>query len=264
MRKTLYLLATCLLAAIPAQAGTAIFDDPASNTVYTGISCNAGTITGEYGTLYSRLPIYNISHFRKANAASTAIAITVDLSAAAKVTEPTKLLTVSSAHELGIMATPAGITGNWHGSPWGETIPYGKLANHPSAIARDGSSYISFTVVFSGCCGSGWNGVGGVMAYDVNGDLLINLPLLASAENRDITSVSANLDMVKGISVSPDVSRNTADIAAAAARQAAKIQRKYLRARGEWLSPTQWVSIGIGTLILLGGISVACFRKGKW
>lgn len=264
MRKNLFILATCLCAAMQAHASTAIFDEPTGNTAYENICCNAGSITGQYGTLYSRLPIYNISHFRKANAASSAVAITVDLSSAAKVTEPTKLLTVSSTHEIGLMATPAGITGNWHGEPWGETIPYAKLANHPSAFCRDASSYISFTVVVSGCCGSGWNGVGGVMAYDVNGDLLINLPLLASAENTDFSAITANLDMVKCISVSPDVSRNTADIASKAAYQASRTERKYLRTRGEWLSPAQWVSVGIGVLLLLGGISITCFRKGKW
>lgn len=264
MRKSLFLLATCLFASLPNQAATALFDNPACTATYENVTCAAGTLTGDYGALYSRQSIYNISHFRKSNAATTAIAITIDISAAAKVTAPTKLITFNSNHELGLMATPTGLTGNWHGAPWGETIPYGKLATHPAAFSRDGISYISFTVVASGCCGSGWNGIGGIMGYDVNGDLLVNLPLLASAENRDFKSISANLDIVKCLSVNPEVSRNISDVASNAARQAAKVERKFLKARGEWLTPTQWVSTGIAALVLLAGISVACFRRGKW
>jgi hypothetical protein len=51
---------------------------------------------------------------------------------------------------------------------------------------------------------------------------------------------------------------------AQAAAQAARAQRKFLKKRGEWLSPTEWVFTGIGILVLLGSISVACIRKGKW
>ncbi len=264
MKKNLFILATGILAIMPIQAKTTIFDKPANTTVLENISCEAGTIKGKFGTMYTRMPIYNVSHFRKANAATAAIAVTVDISSSAKVTEPTKLLTIDSTHELGLIATPTGITGNWHGEPWGVTVPYEKLGTHPAAFRRNGSSYISFTVVVSGCCGSGWNGVGGVMGYDVNGDLIINLPLLASAENKDFKSITANLDLVKAVSVSSDVSSSTAQIAAQAARQAAKIERKYLRARGEWMSPAQWVTGGIIGMVLLGGISIACFRKEKW
>lgn len=264
MKKSLIILATCLLSIIPVQGKTAIFDKPANTIQLDNICCDAGTITGNYGTLYSRLPIYNIAHFRKANAATTAIAVTVDLSAAAKVDVPTKLLTIDSTHELGIMATPDGITGNWHGSPWGDSVSYTALAAHPATFRRDGVTYISFTVVVSGCCGSGWNGIGGIMGYDTNGDLIINYPLLASAENKDFKSISANLDIVKSISISPDVSRSTAQISTDAAKQARKIERKFLKTRGEWLSPTAWVFTGIGLMALLAGISIICFRKGKW
>jgi CRP-like cAMP-binding protein len=97
MKKSLIILATCLLSIIPVQGKTAIFDKPANTVQLDNICCDAGTITGNYGTLYSRLPIYNIAHFRKANAATTAIAVTVDLSAAAKVDVPTKLLTIDKS-----------------------------------------------------------------------------------------------------------------------------------------------------------------------
>lgn len=264
MKKNLFILASCLLSIIPTQGKTAIFDKPVNTVRLDNICCEAGTVTGNYGTLYSRLPIYNISHFRKANAATSAIAITVDLSAAARVDSPTKLLTIDSTHELGLMATPAGITGNWHGSPWGDPISYEKLSTHPATFRRDGVNYISFTVVASGCCGSGWNGIGGIMGYDINGSLIINYPLLASAENRDFKSITANLDIVKSISISPDVSQSSSQIAEKAAKQARKIERKFLKARGEWLSPTAWVFTGIGLLTLLSGISIVCFRKGKW
>ncbi len=263
MKKSLFLLAAMLLSLQPGHA-TALFTNPAGNYVRESVTCDAGTLTGEHGALYSRQAIYNIAHFRKARAATTAVAMTVDLSTAAKVTEPTKLLTFSSDHELGLMATPEGITGNWHGQPWGETVSYGKLANLPSAISRNGSAYITFTVVASGCCGSGWNGIGGIMGYDTNGDLIINLPLLASAENKDFTSIAANLDMVKIISVNPKVSTITAEVASDAAAQARKAEYKFLKSRGEWLSPSEWVFTCIGFLVLLAGVSIACFRKGKW
>ena len=263
MKKSLFLLAAMLLSLQPGHA-TALFTNPAGNYEREAVTCNAGTLTGEHGALYSRHSIYNISHFRKAKAATTAVAMTVDLSAAAKVTEPTKLLTFSSDHELGLMATPEGITGNWHGQTWGETVPYGKLANLTSALSRNGSAYITFTVVASGCCGSGWNGIGGIMGYDVNGDQIINLPLLASAENKDFKRISVNTGLVKAVSVSPNVSQSMATIASAAANQAAKVERKFLKTRGEWLSPTQWVAVSIGGLILLSIVSLCCFRKGKW
>ena len=263
MKKSLFLLATLMLTLQPGHA-TALFTNPAGTYERESVTCNAGTFTGEHGALYSRQAIYNIAHFRKAKAATTAVAMTVDLSAAAKVTEPTRLHTFSSNHELGLMATPEGITGNWHGHPWGDTVSYAKLANLPSAINRDGVAYITFTVVASGCCGSGWNGIGGIMGYDTNGDLIINLPLLASAENKDFSSITANLDLAKVISINPKVSRNTAEVASDAATQARKAERKFLKSRGEWLSPTEWVFTSIGFLVLLGGISIACFRKGKW
>lgn len=263
MKKSLFLLAAFLLTLQPGHA-TALFTNPAGTYERESVTCNAGTLTGEHEALYSRQSIYNISHFRKAKAATTAVAMTVDLSAAAKVTEPTKLLTFSSDHELGLIATPDGITGNWHGQTWGETVSYAKLANLPSAISRDGSSYITLTVVASGCCGSGWNGIGGIMGYDTNGDLIINLPLLASAENKDFSSITANLDFVKIISVNPKVSRNTAEVASDAAAQAKRTERKFLKAKGELLSPTEWVFTSIGFLVLLGGISITCFRKGHW
>jgi hypothetical protein len=264
MKKNLCMLALGLLVASPASAAPALFTAPAETNVRENVTCSAGTLTGAHGSLYSRQSIYNISHFRKSNAATTAIAITVDISAAAKVTEPTKLLTIDSTHELGLMATPDGITGNWHGSPWGDSVSYTALAAHPATFRRDGVTYISFTVVVSGCCGSGWNGIGGIMGYDTNGDLIINYPLLASAENKDFKSISANLDIVKSISISPDVSRSTAQISTDAAKQARKIERKFLKTRGEWLSPTAWVFTGIGLMALLAGISIICFRKGKW
>ena len=102
------------------------------------------------------------------------------------------------------------------------------------------------------------------MGYDVNGDLILSFPLLASAENKDFKSISANLDYVKIISVDPAVSRDNAKITENAARQAAKAERKYLKTRGEWLSPTQWVGVGICTLLILGGLSICSFRKGRW
>lgn len=264
MRKTFLLLAACLFTAAPSFSASALFTDPADTREFAGISCSAGRLTGEHGVLYTRQPIYNVSHFRKSNAATAAVAITIDLTAASKVDKPTPLLTFESTHEIGLMATPAGITGNWHGKPWGEAVPYGKLATHPAAICRDGISYITLTVVASGCRGAGWNGIGGMMGYDVNGDLAIKLPLLASAENKDFNAISANLDFVRLLSVNSDVSNNTATLATQAADQATKAQYKFLKTRGEWLSPTEWVFTGIGALVLLGGLSIGCFRKGKW
>lgn len=264
MIKQLFLLAACLFTALPTLSDTALFTNPASTYERVGVTCTEGRLTGPHGALYSRLPIFNVSHFRKSNAATAAVAVTIDLTAASKADKPTKILTVESKHELGLMATPEGIRGSWHGQPWGEAVPYGKLATHPASFTRDGSTYISFTSVFSGCSGAGWNGIGGLMCYDVNGSLLISYPLLASAENRDFAAITANLDFVKIISVTPDVSRNTAEVASQAAAQAARAQRKFLKNRGEWLSPTEWVFTGIGILVLLGSISVACIRKGKW
>ena len=264
MRKNLFMLALGLITAIPATSATALFTDPGSTCVRENVTCTNGRLTGEFGTLYTRLPIYNVLHFRKSNAATAAVAVTIDLTAASKVEQPTKILTVASNHELGLMATPNGITGNWHGKPWGEAIPYGKLCTHPASFTRDGSTYMTFTVVFSGCQGAGWNGIGGVMGYDVNGSLIISYPLLASADNKDFSAIEANLDLVKIISVTPDINRNTANLPTQAAAQAAKAQRKFLKARGELLSPTEWVFTGIGILVLLGGLSVAAIRKGKW
>lgn len=263
MKKSLLMLAIGLASTIPASA-TALFTDPAGTYTYDNVTCTAGTLTGDHGALYSRQSIYNVSHFRKSNAATTAVAVTIDLTAASKVTEPTKLLTIDSKHELGLMATPEGITGNWHGKTWGETVSYARLASHPAAFVRDGITYISFTTVFSGCAGAGWNGIGGTMGYDINGDLIIKLPLLASAENKDFNSVSANLDFVKVVSLNPVVSRNVTEVAASAAQQAAKIERKFLKTRGELLSPTQWVCAGIAVLVAMGFASITLFRKGKW
>lgn len=263
MKKTLLLLAIGLATQIPASA-TALFTNPAETKVRENVTCTDGTLTGAHGALYSRQSIYNVSHFRKSNAATTAIATTIDLTAASKVTEPTKLITINSKHELGLMATPEGITGNWHGNTWGETVPYARLAGHPAAFRRNGSTYISFTTVFSGCSGAGWNGIGGTMSYDINGALLINYPLLASAENKDFQSISTNTDLVRIVSVNPAVSRNVAEVAASAAKQAAKVERKFLKTRGELLSPTQWVCTGITVLLALGAVSLGFFRKGKW
>lgn len=263
MKKTLLLLALGLLTSIPSSA-TALFTNPAETKVRENVTCTAGTLTGERGALYGHHTIYNTYHFRKAKAATAAVAVTIDLSAASKVTEATKLLTIDSTHELGLMATTEGITGNWHGQTWGETIPYAKLAAHPAAFRRAGSTYISFTSVFSGCAGSGWNGIGGIMGYDINGELIINLPLLASADNRHFNSISANLDLVKIISVNPDVSKDIAEVAKSAGKQTAKLERKFLKERGELLSPTQWVFSGIGLLMLLAAVSVFCFRRGRW
>ena len=264
MRKKLFLLALCAATALPLKAMPALFTDPGARSTYESITCDAGTITGDYGSLYSRLPIYSVSSFRKSNVATTAVAMTVDLSAASQVTDNTKLLTFDSTHELGLIATPDGITGNWHGQPWGEVIPYTRLMPYPATLHRSGKHYITFTVVASGCQGSGWNGIGGIMGYDVNGELIINLPLLASAENKDFKSISVNTELVKAVSVSPNVGQSMATIASAAANQAAQVERKFLKTRGEWLSPTQWVAVSIGGLILLSIVSLCCFRKGKW
>lgn len=241
-----------------------MFTNPLETKTRESVTCTAGTLTGDFGSLYSRQAIYNVSHFRKSNAATSAVGMTINLSAASKVTEPTRLLTFESNHELGLMATPEGITGNWHGAPWGETVSYGKLATHPAAFHRNGSAYITFTVVASGCSGAGWNGIGGIMGYDVNGDLVISLPRLASAENKDFRAIHANTDFVKCLSVTPDVSRTYAEVAPKAAAQAAKTQRKYLKTQGELLSPTQWTGLGILLLLGLGAISIFSLRKGKW
>lgn len=264
MRRNLFLLALCATTALPLVAHTALFTNPGSTYMREQVTCAAGTLTGAEGALYSRQQIYSVSSFRKSNVATSAVAITVDLSAAAQVTEPTRLLTFDAEHELGLMLTQEGITGNWHGKPWGETVSYARLASHPAALHREGSHYITFTVVASGCQGAGWNGLGGMMGYDVNGDLLINLPLLASADNREFRSISVNLDFVKTVSVNPDVSRQHSAVASDAAAQAIKVESKFLKSRGEWMSPSEWVCSIIGFLVLIGGISIACFRKGKW
>ena len=264
MRKKLFLLALCAATVLPMEAKSALFIAPDSKVTTENVTCDAGTITGELGALYTRLPIYSVSSFRKSNVATTAVAMTVDLSAASQVTTDTKLLTFDSTHELGLIVTPEGITGNWHGQPWGEVIPFTRLMPYPAALHRGGKHYITFTVVASGCQGSGWNGIGGIMGYDVNGDQIINLPLLASAENKDFKSIWVNTDFVKTVSVSPDVSQSIATITSNAARQAAKIERKFLKTQGELLSPSQWVAVSIGGLILLSIVSLCCFRKGKW
>ena len=264
MRKKLFLLALCATTALSTEARPALFTDPCSQSTRENVTCDAGTLTGDLGTLYSRLPIYSVSSFRKSNVATSAVAMTVDLNAASQVTTNTKLLTFESTHELGLIVTPEGITGNWHGQPWGETIPYSKLMDSPTALQRGGHHYITFTVVASGCQGSGWNGIGGIMGYDVNGELIISLPRLASADNKEFRSISINTDLVKTVSVTPKVSQSLATVASNAARQAAKVERKFLKTRGEWLSPTQWVAVSIGGLILLSIISLCCFRKGKW
>ena len=264
MRRNLLLSALFLCTSLPVLSAPALFTDPLKSKTRENVTCTAGTLTGDYGALYSRQAIYNVSHFRKSNAATAAVGMAIDLSAAAKVTEPTKLLTFDSTHELGLMITPEGITGNWHGAPWGETIPYGKLANHPASFSRGGNAYITLTVVASGCSGAGWNGIGGIMGYDVNGDLAISLPRLASAENKDFKAIHANTDFVKCLSVTPDVSRTYADVAPKAAAQAAKTQRKYLKARGEILSPTQWTGLSILLLLGIGALSIFRLRKGKW
>lgn len=264
MRKNLLILALALLGSLPSPAKPALFLNPLETSVSDNVTCTAGTLTGDYGAMYTRHAIYNVSHFRKSNAATTAVGMTIDLTAAAKVTEPTKLLTFESTHELGLIATPEGITGNWHGAPWGETVSYGKLATHPAAFRRDGAHYITLTVVASGCSGAGWNGVGGIMGYNVGGELLINLPRLASAENKSFTAIHANTDLIKCLSVNPEVSRTYAEVPPQAAAQAAKTERKYLKYRGEWLSPTQWTGIGILALLLLGAVSIFLIRRGKW
>lgn len=264
MKKNILLLALAAATTLPLAAKPALFTNPAGTSLRENVTCTAGKLTGEEGALYSRQQIYSVSSFRKSNVATSAVAMTIDLTAASQVTEPTRLLTFESDHELGLMATPEGITGNWHGKPWGETVPYARLVNHPAALHRDGSHFISFTVVASGCKGAGWNGLGGTMGYDVNGDLLVNLPLLASADNKIFKSICVNPDFVKAVSVNADVSRNQTTVATEAATQAAKAERKFLKQRGEWLSPSEWVCTVIGMLVLLGGVSITCFRKGKW
>lgn len=264
MKKKLFLLALCATTVLPTAAKSALFTDPCSKATYNNITCDAGTITGDYGALYSRLPIYSVSSFRKSNVATSAVAMTIDLTTASQVTTETKLLTFEATHELGLMATPDGITGNWHGRPWGETIPYSKLITYPAALHRGDHHYITFTVVASGCQGAGWNGIGGIMGYDVNGELIISLHRLASADNKEFKSISINTDLVKTVSVNPKVSQSLASVASNAARQAAKVERKFLKTRGELLSPTQWLAVSIGGLLLLGAISLCCFRKGKW
>lgn len=264
MRKKFLLLALSAVVAFPLAANPALFVNPAGQAVFENVTCDAGRLTGEFGSLYSRQQIYSVSSFRKSNVATSAVAMTIDLSAAARTEEPTKVLTFESTHELGLMATPEGITGNWHGQPWGETIPYGKLAGHPASFSRDGAQLITFTIVASGCQGAGWNGLGGIMGYDVNGELIINLPLLASADNKEYKSITVNPGIVKAVSVTPEVSRNLTTVASSAATQAAKLERKFLKARGEWLSPSQWMGVSIGGLLIIGALSLCCFRKGKW
>ena len=264
MKKHLFLLAACLFSLLPTSSATALFTKASEFKVREGVTCTEGRLTGAAETLYSRLPIYNVSHFRKANVASSAVAVTIDLTAAASVTRPSPLLSFEGVHELGIMATPEGIRGNWHGRPWGETLPYEKLTSNPAVFTRKGSSYITLTIVASGCRGAGWNGIGGIMGYDVNGSLAVSYPLLASADNKEFSAITANTELVKSISVSPRVSRNAAMVAQQAAQQAQHLQRKHLKTRGEWLSPTQWLFVGIGAFVLIGTLSIGCFRKGKW
>ena len=264
MKKNILLLVLCAAVALPAMAKPALFTDPGSSYTRNNVTCTAGSLTGGEGALYSRQQIYSVTSFRKSNVATSAVAMTIDLTAAAQVTEPTKLLTFNSDHELGLMVTPEGITGNWHGKTWGETIPYAKLVNHSATLHRGGAHYISFTVVASGCKGAGWNGLGGMMGYDVNGELIVNLPLLASADNKEFRSIDANPAFVKTVSVNPEVSHSLPNVISQAAAQAAKVESKFLKSKGEWLSPKEWAYASILLLVILGGASITCFRKGRW
>ena len=56
----------------------------------------------------------------------------------------------------------------------------------------------------------------------------------------------------------------TSDLSLKEVLEENEVEYKFLKARGEWLSPTEWVFTGIGMLVIMGGISIGCFRKGKW
>ena len=57
MRKKLFLLALFATAALPMGAKPALFTEPCSKATFGNVTCDAGTLTGDYGALYSRLPI---------------------------------------------------------------------------------------------------------------------------------------------------------------------------------------------------------------
>ena len=71
MRRNLFLSTLFLFAALPALTAPALFTNPQDSKTRENVTCTAGTLTGDYGSLYSRQAIYNVSHFRKSNAAGS-------------------------------------------------------------------------------------------------------------------------------------------------------------------------------------------------
>lgn len=137
-------------------------------------------------------------------------AVMLDLDALESVTEPTKLFTVyGNAVELGLMATPEGITGNWKGQVWkNDGVVSSHALSEQAATLRIGKRDCLPLLIVSNGGKDVVEGPNGFSMMDKDGELLLNFSRLCTALNESFKRVEFNPDLVKYVEIFPRVMSN--------------------------------------------------------
>lgn len=213
MKKTLI---TLLAMTGVAMADYAHFDTLVGVTTQNGITNTNGVLTGD--SLTSK---HNVVHSNGSNDdfATSVVCITLNLTAMQNATVASnsyvELFYFDAKFDTGLALTSSGIKGLWETSTNGDVgagmwnsnsntaYALTTLTTNPYAYQQGENTYLDLAVVVGSNYGNGWQGIGGLVAYDAAGNKVIEYNGLTSAGNADqpINSIKLNTDFITSATV---------------------------------------------------------------
>lgn len=214
MKKTLI---TLLAMTGVAMADYAHFDTLVGETTQNGITNTNGVLTGD-----SLTSTHNASHTNGMNRddfATSVVCITLNLTALQNATVASnsyvELFYFDAKYDTGLALTSSGIKGLWETSTNGDVgagmwnsnsntaYSLTTLTGNPYTYKQGENTYLDLAVVVGSNYGNGWQGIGGLVAYDAAGNKVIAYNGLTSGANADqpINAIKLNTNYITSATV---------------------------------------------------------------
>lgn len=199
------------------MADYAHFDTLIGTTTQNGITNTNGVLTGS-----SLTSTHNVSHTNNQtdNFATSVVCITLNLTAMQNATVASgsyvELFYFDAKFDTGLALTSSGtIKGLWEkdnngnvgAGMWNSNANTAysltTLTGNPYTYKQGENTYLNLAVVVGSNYGSGWQGIGGLVAYDAAGNKVIEYNGLTSGNNADqpINSINLNTDFITSATV---------------------------------------------------------------
>lgn len=214
MKKTLI---TLLAMTGFAMADYAHFGTLVGETTQNGITNTNGVLTGD--SLASKHFATHTNGVNKNYFATAVVSITLNITAMQNATVASdsyvELFYFDAKYDTGLALTSSGIKGLWEkdnngnvgAGMWNDNANTAyaltTLTANPYAYQQGENTYLDLAVVVGSNYGSGWQGIGGLVAYDAAGNQVIAYNGLTSGGNADqpINAIKLNTDFITSATV---------------------------------------------------------------